>query len=118
VAQKSSRICSTYLPGLVESEYLLDGTHMLIEIQFKNERKKGEMDRYIKQNIITFRNFLLLACVVFVILGGVQVNFAATSLSAFTGTLTGQAPPPDEPLSLWYRQPATPVKPKTLSGSA
>jgi alpha-L-fucosidase 2 len=47
----------------------------------------------------------LVACVAVL---GVPVNFAATTtLPAFTGELTGQAPPPAEPLSLWYRQPAT-----------
>jgi alpha-L-fucosidase 2 len=29
------------------------------------------------------------------------------SLPAFTGEFLGEAPPPSEPLSLWYRQPAT-----------
>jgi alpha-L-fucosidase 2 len=38
---------------------------------------------------------------------GIQGSFAATSLPAFTGQLTGEAPPPAEPLTLWYRQPAT-----------
>jgi alpha-L-fucosidase 2 len=38
---------------------------------------------------------------------GIRVGFAATPLPAFTGQLTGEAPPPAEPLSLWYRQPAT-----------
>jgi alpha-L-fucosidase 2 len=59
-----------------------------------------------KRNIMKFRNFLLIACVTVVIPGSVQVIFAATSLPAFTGTLTGEAPPPAEPLSLWYREPA------------
>jgi alpha-L-fucosidase 2 len=36
-----------------------------------------------------------------------RANFAATSLPAFTGQLTGEAAAPAEPLSLWYRQPAT-----------
>ncbi|MGD0207217.1 MAG: glycoside hydrolase family 95 protein [Verrucomicrobiota bacterium] len=31
----------------------------------------------------------------------------ANSLPAFTAELSGEAPPPAEPLSLWYRQPAT-----------
>src|SRR5689334_13174562 len=34
-------------------------------------------------------------------------SFAATSLPAFSGQLTGEAAAPAEPLSLWYRQPAT-----------
>jgi alpha-L-fucosidase 2 len=65
------------------------------------------MSHSIKQNFMKFRISLLIACAAIVILGGVQVIFAATSLSAFTGTLTGEAPPPSEPLSLWYRQPGT-----------
>ena len=60
-----------------------------------------------KQNIMTFRNFLLFALIAIVIFGSVQISYAATSLAAFTGTLSGEAPPPTEPLSLWYRQPAT-----------
>src|SRR5579862_8379975 len=32
---------------------------------------------------------------------------AATGLAPFTGELKGQAPAPAEPLTLWYRQPAT-----------
>ena len=43
---------------------------------------------------------------------GVQVcasvpALAATSLPPFAGQLTGQAAAPAEPLTLWYRQPAT-----------
>jgi alpha-L-fucosidase 2 len=64
------------------------------------------MSHSIKQNIMKFRISLLIACAV-VIFGSVQVIFAATSLPAFTGALTGEAPIPSEPLSLWYRQPAT-----------
>src|SRR5512136_2234164 len=55
---------------------------------------------------MNFRNFWLVTCVAVAVLG-VRGTFAATSLPAFAGTLTGQAPPPAEPLSLWYRQPAT-----------
>ena len=65
------------------------------------------MNRDIKQSMMTFRNFWVIACMAVVIFGSFQVIFAATSLPAYTGTLTGEAPPPDEPLSLWYRQPAT-----------
>ncbi len=36
-----------------------------------------------------------------------NVAQAATSLPPFAGQLTGEAPPPAEPLTLWYRQPAT-----------
>ncbi len=56
--------------------------------------------------VMMFRNFWLVTWVAVAILG-VRVNFAATSLPAFAGTLTGEAPPSAEPLSLWYRQPAT-----------
>ncbi len=56
---------------------------------------------------MTSRAFLLIAFLAVISLGGVQVVFAATSLPAYTGTLTGEAPPPAEPLSLWYREPAT-----------
>ncbi len=38
---------------------------------------------------------------------GMPVAFAAGGLPAFTGQLVGEAPPPAEPLSLWYRRPAT-----------
>jgi len=38
---------------------------------------------------------------------GIRAAFAASSLPAFSGQLVGEAPPPAEPLSLWYRQPAT-----------
>lgn len=38
---------------------------------------------------------------------GIRPGLAATSLPAFSGQLIGQAAPPDEPLSLWYREPAT-----------
>src|SRR5437899_2285388 len=31
---------------------------------------------------------------------------SANSASAFAGEFTGEAPPPEEPLSLWYRRPA------------
>lgn len=48
----------------------------------------------------------LIACATLVV-ANIQAGFAATSLPAFTGELTGQAAPPVEPLSLWYRQPAT-----------
>jgi alpha-L-fucosidase 2 len=51
----------------------------------------------------------LLACAV-VATTGTQVGFAAippTTVPSFTGKLAGEAPPPSEPLSLWYRQPAT-----------
>ncbi len=48
----------------------------------------------------------LVACAAVAFLG-IQTGFAATSLPAFTGQLTGEAAPPAEPLSLWYRQPAT-----------
>jgi len=65
------------------------------------------MNRDIKQSMMTFRNFWVIACMAVVIFGSFQVIFAATSLPAYTGTVTGEAPPPDEPLSLWYRQPAT-----------
>ncbi len=37
----------------------------------------------------------------------VRTSIAASSLPAFTGQLTGEASAPAEPLSLWYRQPAT-----------
>jgi len=37
----------------------------------------------------------------------VSAGLAATNLPAFSGQLTGQAPAPAEPLSLWYRQPGT-----------
>ena len=65
------------------------------------------MNLNIKHNITTLRKFLLIACMAVVMLGSVQVSFAATSLAAYTGTLTGEASPPTEPLSLWYRQPGT-----------
>ena len=60
-----------------------------------------------KYNNVTFRNILFIACMFSAMPGSVQFVFAATSLPAYTGTLTGEAKPPDEPLSLWYRQPAT-----------
>jgi alpha-L-fucosidase 2 len=51
----------------------------------------------------------LVACVVVAAIA-VQSGLAASAPSRipeFTGQLTGEAPPPSEPLSLWYRQPAT-----------
>jgi alpha-L-fucosidase 2 len=36
-----------------------------------------------------------------------RIAIAATSLPAFSGQFQGEAPAPAEPLSLWYRQPAT-----------
>ncbi len=51
----------------------------------------------------------LVACMVVAAMAA-QVGFAASAPSripAFTGQLSGEAPPPAEPLSLWYRQPAT-----------
>ncbi len=51
------------------------------------------------------RNFFT-ACAVLVA-GGMRVALGATSLPAFTGQLAGEAPAPAEPLTLWYRQPAT-----------
>jgi alpha-L-fucosidase 2 len=58
-------------------------------------------------NYLMSRRLKFVAYAVVAILG-VQVGFAATTtLPAFTGELTGEAPPPGEPLSLWYRQPAT-----------
>ncbi len=65
------------------------------------------MNLNIKQNITMFRKYLLVVFMAVVMLGSVQESFAATSLAAYTGTLTGEAPPPTEPLSLWYRQPGT-----------
>ena len=49
---------------------------------------------------------LFTGCVI-VATTGLRVGLAATSLPAFTGQLTGDAPAPSEPLTLWYRQPAT-----------
>jgi alpha-L-fucosidase 2 len=60
----------------------------------------------IYQIIIMLRSFWIVTLAMVAILG-VGINFAATSLPAFTGTLSGEASPPAEPLSLWYRQPAT-----------
>ncbi|MBN1972330.1 MAG: glycoside hydrolase N-terminal domain-containing protein, partial [Sedimentisphaerales bacterium] len=60
-----------------------------------------------KQNNVTNKNIWRIACIALIIIGSIQAGFAATSLPAYTGTLTGEAPPPDESLSLWYRQPAT-----------
>jgi len=37
----------------------------------------------------------------------VSTSLAATTLAPFSGQFTGEAPAPAEPLSLWYRQPAT-----------
>ena len=37
----------------------------------------------------------------------IRAGLAATSLPAFSGQLTGEAAPPAEPLTLWYRQPGT-----------
>ncbi|HVT79826.1 MAG TPA: glycoside hydrolase family 95 protein [Phycisphaerae bacterium] len=54
---------------------------------------------------MSMRKFLT-ACAV-VVAAGTRVALAATSLPAFSGQLTGEAPPPPEPLTLWYRQPAT-----------
>src|SRR4051812_13626274 len=51
------------------------------------------------------RRFWLLACAVLAACG-LPSTFAASSLAAFTGQLTGEAPAPAEPLPLWYRQPA------------
>ncbi|MGE5611983.1 MAG: glycoside hydrolase N-terminal domain-containing protein, partial [Bacillota bacterium] len=59
--------------------------------------------------------FLMPKCVrlvasVIVTVMAVPFGFAAAPpgrVPAFTGQLTGEAPPPSEPLSLWYRQPAT-----------
>ena len=65
------------------------------------------MNLNMKHNITTLKKYLLIACIAVVMLGSVQDSFAATSLAAYTGTLTGEASPPAEPLSLWYRQPAT-----------
>ncbi|HEY4330734.1 MAG TPA: glycoside hydrolase family 95 protein, partial [Phycisphaerae bacterium] len=48
----------------------------------------------------------LLACACTVLFAG-HVSQAATSLAPFAGELKGQAPAPAEPLTLWYRQPAT-----------
>ena len=59
-----------------------------------------------KHKTVTGISFWLVTLAAVAILG-VGINFAATSLPAFTGTLTGEATPPTEPLSLWYRQPAT-----------
>ncbi|MCY2953907.1 MAG: glycoside hydrolase family 95 protein [Planctomycetota bacterium] len=50
----------------------------------------------------------LVACLVVAVIA-VESGFAASAPSrypAFAGQLTGEAPPPAEPLSLWYRQPA------------
>ena len=52
--------------------------------------------------------FWLVACVIVVAMAA-QVGFAAVPafrVPVFTGKLTGEAPPPAEPLTLWYRQPA------------
>ena len=48
----------------------------------------------------------LMACVAFTVLN-VQVGFAATSLAPYAGELKGEVPAPAEPLTLWYREPAT-----------
>ena len=52
------------------------------------------------------RHFILTTCAALAALT-VRTSLAATSLPAFAGQLTGQAPAPAEPLSLWYRQPGT-----------
>ncbi len=65
------------------------------------------MNLNIKHSFITISKLLLIAFMALVISGSVQVLYAATSLPAYTGTLTGEATPPAEPLSLWYRQPGT-----------
>ncbi|MBN2589767.1 MAG: glycoside hydrolase family 95 protein [Sedimentisphaerales bacterium] len=65
------------------------------------------MNLNIKHNITTLRKFLLIVCMAVVMFGSVQVSFGATSIAPYAGTLTGEASPPSEPLSLWYRQPAT-----------
>ncbi len=54
------------------------------------------------------KRFWLVASVVAVAIAA-QVGFAAVPPSrvpVFSGKLTGEAPPPSEPLTLWYRQPA------------
>jgi alpha-L-fucosidase 2 len=38
---------------------------------------------------------------------GYAATNSPTNLAAFAGQLTGEAPPPAEPLIFWYRQPAT-----------
>jgi len=50
-----------------------------------------------------------LRCIVSVaiVVLGIKVAVAASSLPAFNGQLIGEAPPPTEPLTLWFRQPAT-----------
>jgi alpha-L-fucosidase 2 len=48
----------------------------------------------------------LIACVAITAFANPTAH-AATSLAAFSGQLAGEAPPPAEPLTLWYRQPAT-----------
>jgi alpha-L-fucosidase 2 len=56
-----------------------------------------------------WKRFWLVVCVVVVAMAA-QVGLAAVPparVPVFTGKLTGEAPPPSEPLSLWYRQPAT-----------
>ena len=57
-----------------------------------------------------FTRWLLPACLVGMAVtagrGDAATN-SPTTLAAFAGKLTGEAPPPTEPLSLWYRQPAT-----------
>ena len=57
-----------------------------------------------------FKKFMPAVCVLFFsILTQVHGASGGTTnfLPAFTGEFSGEAPPPAEPLSLWYRQPAT-----------
>ena len=54
------------------------------------------------------RRFWLIASMAAALIG-TRAGFAAVppmDVPSFTGELTGEAPPPSEPLSLWYRQPA------------
>src|SRR4051812_15293349 len=48
----------------------------------------------------------LVACMALAVLAE-RSSLAATSLPSFAGQLTGEAPAPTEPLTLWYRAPAT-----------
>gem|GEM_PF-333961 len=60
-------------------------------------------------HFLTPRCSCLVACVVVAAIAA-QAGSAATPptrVPASTGQLIGEAPPPAEPLSLWYRQPAT-----------
>lgn len=58
----------------------------------------------------TFKKFTPVVCVLFFFIL-IQAHGApagtTNSLPTFTGDFLGEAPPPAETLSLWYRQPAT-----------